>query len=368
MKKSQNERARVLDFLKKYGYNSSSYNILSNDKKYFFSEQEIEGVIAYVDITNTFLVAGDAVCSDSDVMKFVHEFRNFCRNMGKDCCFQATTKKFKEVLEIMGFGYIKIGEEPFFDLASWNLSGSAFMTLRNHISYAKRNGLSVIEYKPKERRNGKIEKQIALISEGWLKEKKTGEFSFLVGGPSFKEPGDRKYFLVVNKKKNIEAFLVCVPFFARHGMYFDIMRRKKKTIKGTTELLVTEAFQTLKEEGYSLVSLGSAPLSNVTSDKEKGQFIRQVLKFAYNNLNYFYHFKPLYHYKQKFGPTFWEPKYLAYYPPNFKPKYIFTVLKAYDPGGINDFLLSNIKSLWEKLKIPPIYITKKTQETISRKH
>ncbi|MBU1135617.1 MAG: DUF2156 domain-containing protein, partial [Nanoarchaeota archaeon] len=233
---------------------------------------------------------------------------------------------------------------------SWNLSGSAFMTLRNHVSYAKRNGLSVVEYKPKEKRNKKLEKQVEDISKKWLKKKKTGEFSFLVGGPSFKEPGDRKYFFVFNKKKNIDAFLVCVPFFARKGIYFDIMRRKNNTIKGTTELLITETFQMLKEDGCSLASLGSAPLSDVTSDKEKRQFIRQVFKFAYNNLNYFYHFKPLYHYKQKFGPTFWEPKYLAYYPPNFKPKYIFTILKAYDPGGINDMFLTSIKTIWSKLK------------------
>ena len=341
---------RVLETLRKHGYNSSSFNILTEGKKYFFSEGGTEGVIAYADIADVFIAAGDAVCSDQDVMQFVHEFRKFCKKEGKDCCFQAISKKFRDVLDLMGFGYIKIGEEPFFDLSVWNTAGSRFEGLRNEINHARRIGFMVKEYEPLKSRNEKYERQMMELSKQWLKERKSGEFSFLVGSPSLEDPGERKYFIVLNPEDDVEAFLVCVPIFARNGLYFDIMRRKEKPEKGTTELLITEAFRTMREQGYSVATLGSAPLADITKEEEKNRLIQKSLEFAYNNLNYFYHFKPLLRYKQKFGPTTWESKYFAYYPPGFKVKYIYAILKAYDPGGISEMVLSNIRAFWKKIR------------------
>ncbi|MFH1977820.1 MAG: DUF2156 domain-containing protein [Candidatus Aenigmatarchaeota archaeon] len=341
---------RILDLIRKYGYNSTSYNILIGNKKYFFSEKGIEGVIAYIEIADIFLVAGDPVCDDQNIINFVHEFRLFCRRNNKDCCFQAISKKVKDILEIMGFNYIKIGEEPFFDLDEWNTAGGRFMDLRNEINHAKKDGFRVEEYRPLEKRDRDYEYHMAALSELWQKSKKTGEFSFLVGTASLDDPRDRKYFLVFNQENKLEAFLVCVPIFSRNGVYFDILRRKEDPEKGTTELLITDTFRILREQGYKLVTLGSAPLADVTKDEKKKEFIYKALDFAYNNLNYFYKFKPLFNYKQKFGPTFWEPKYMAFYPPNFKSKYVFAILKAYDPGGISDILLSSFKGIWKNVK------------------
>jgi lysylphosphatidylglycerol synthetase-like protein (DUF2156 family) len=44
----ENEAVRVQELLKKYGYHSQSYNILRNDKSYFYSSAGFEGAIAYV--------------------------------------------------------------------------------------------------------------------------------------------------------------------------------------------------------------------------------------------------------------------------------------------------------------------------------
>ncbi len=344
------EREIVRELLKKHGYNSASYNILKEDKQYFFSQKGIEGVIAYVDVADVYLAAGDAVCSDSDMIHFVHEFRKFCKKSGKVCCFQAVSKKFRDVLDLMGFGFFKIGEEPFFDLNAWAMAGQKFKDVRNNINHAKREGFSVIEYRPLEVRVPKHERQMNQLSKKWLEEKKTGEFSFLVGSVSLKNPGERKYFLVLNRRDSVEAFIICVPFHARKGIYLDIMRRKEKPERGTTELLITETFRILKEQGYSLASLGAAPLADVTTDEEKKQLIQHALDFAYHNLNYFYRFKPLFEYKEQFGPSFWEPKYMAYYPPNFRTRYIYAVLKAYDPKGITDIVLSNLRSIWKSIR------------------
>ncbi len=50
------------------------------------------------------------------------------------------------------------------------------------------------------------------------------------------DPGERRYFLVL-KDDQVEAFVVCTPIYARNGICFDLMRRKEKTLRGTSQLL-----------------------------------------------------------------------------------------------------------------------------------
>ncbi|MCK4694144.1 MAG: DUF2156 domain-containing protein, partial [Candidatus Cloacimonetes bacterium] len=111
----ENEVVHVLELLKKYGYHSQSYNILRNDKSYFYSSSGIEGVIAYVVKVNVAMAAADPVCDPSNIHLFVTEFRMFCKERKLLCCFQSITERCKDVLEKMGFGMIKVGEEPIFD-------------------------------------------------------------------------------------------------------------------------------------------------------------------------------------------------------------------------------------------------------------
>jgi phosphatidylglycerol lysyltransferase len=344
-----NVRTNVRQLLKLYGHNSSSYHLLKEDKQYFFSQKGVEGVIAFVEHAGVVLVAGDPLCSEQNMIPLIYEFRKYCETKKKDCCFQAITKKCRDVLDVMGFGYIKIGEEPFFDLTEWTIDGSVFKDVRNAAHHAENSGLKVIEYKPLEFRNKNYEAEIAILSRKWLSKKKTGEFTFLVGSPSLDDPSDRKYFLVVDSSNILHAFLVCVPIYARKGIYLDIMRYKDKPLRGTTELLIREVFRMLKDQGYALASLGSAPLADVTSDEQKKQLIQHALKFTYNNLNYFYRFKPLFAYKQQFGPTQWEPKYFAYYPPFFKAIFLYAILKSYDPSGIRNLAVAPVRTFWNKL-------------------
>ncbi|MCP4608982.1 MAG: DUF2156 domain-containing protein, partial [Planctomycetes bacterium] len=144
----ENHQDRVLKLLQLYGHQSQSYNILRDDKTYFFSPSGIEGVIAYVVNANVALVAGDPICDPSDFPQFMFEFKQFCKSQKLFCCFQAVTDRCKSVLQKMGFGIIKIGEEPFFELDKLSWSGGKFSDLRKDTNSAKRHGLAVIEYFP----------------------------------------------------------------------------------------------------------------------------------------------------------------------------------------------------------------------------
>lgn len=347
---SENDLNRVMELLKRYGYQSQSYNILRSDKSYFFSPSGIDGVIAYVVYVRVALAAGDPVCAQSDLPTFVAEFKLFCRAHGWRCCFQAITDRCKTDLENMGFDIIKIGEEPIFELAKLSWEGGKYGDLRKDINSARRHGLTVVEYCPLAGRRHDWEKQMEELSAIWKEFKGSGEFSFLIGEPSLDAPGERKYFLALINNQ-VEAFIVCAPIFARNGIYFDLMRRRQKPLRGTSQLLITESFRLLKEQGYAMATLGAAPLaSEHVDDPTQNHIIEMALKFAFDRLGYFHRFKPTYRFKEQFAPTSWEGHYLAFGSHRFNPIILYALLKAYDPSGVTGKLLRQIQHAWRGIR------------------
>ncbi|MCD6380383.1 DUF2156 domain-containing protein [bacterium] len=341
------ENVRVQELLKKYGYHSQSYNILRDDKSYFYSPSGIDGVIAYVVKANVAMAAADPVCDLSNIHSFVSEFRMFCKERKLLCCFQSVTERCKTILEEMGFGMIKMGEEPIFDLEQFSLSGSKFRSLRKNINQAKKRGLTVVEYCPLLKRQKGWEKDMEELSAIWKEFKGSGEFSFLIGEPALDKPKERKYFLALLDNK-VEAFVVCIPVYTRNGIYFDVMRRKEKTFNGMAQLLFTESFRILKDQGYAMATLGTAPLSyEHVGDPDQSRIIKLALKLAFNRLGHFYRFKPLYKFKKQFGPTFWEGRYLAFSSKVFNPVILYALLKAYDPTRVTRKLLNQLNFAWK---------------------
>jgi phosphatidylglycerol lysyltransferase len=323
---------------------------LLDDKSYFFSEINIEGVIAYVVRTNVAVVAGDPVCAQTDINAFIEEFLLFCRIKKMRFCFQSITERTKTILSEMGMNIIKVGEEPIHKLRDFTIQGSKFRSLRKSINQAKRKGLEIEEYFPMVQRNPIWERDMNELSEIWKRSKGSGEYSFLIGKPSLHEPGDRRYFLAICNE-HVEAFVVCTPIYSRAGIYFDVMRRREKTISGLPQLLFSECFLKFKEEGLEIATLGTAPLSyEHTVNEDESKIIKAALKLAFNHLGYFHRFKPLYNFKRQFYPSSWEGRYLAYSNLTNLPIILYALLKAYDPTAIKDKLLQQINIAWLKIR------------------
>ena len=345
--KNADDRGRVLGELRRFGYQSQSYHILGDDKSFFFSPSGVSGVIAYVVHAKVALGAGDPVCAPSDLPAFINEFSSFCRSRGWRCCFQAVTERCHDILVDLGFGAIKIGEEPIYDLRTISWDGGRFRGLRRDIRVGKKHGLVVVDYRPLSERRSDWETQMEELSATWEKFKGSGEFAFLLGEPSLSDPGERKYFLALLDDE-VEAFVVCTPIYARNGIYFDLMRRKERPLSGTSQFLISESFRLLREQGYEMATLGTAPLSNQhVDDPTRSLIIGRALDLAYGRLGSFHRYKPIHEFKNQFGPTSWESRYLAYRPPGFNPIMLYALLKAYDPSGITGKLSRQIHHAWE---------------------
>lgn len=347
----------IKDLLKKYGYNTSSFQLLTSGMTYFTSPSGISGVIGYLVIGNIFVCAGDPLCSDDDIFNFVHEFRLFAKSKKKKCLFLQVSEKVEKKLRIMGFGSLKFGEEAVISLNEYTFEGREKRVVRQHASRAKNAGveISLLSSKAEER-------EITYLSEDWLSGRKTKGFSFLLGLDPLDEK-DEKFIFVAKEEDEIVGYLTAVPIYARNGFYFEDVIRSVDAPSGTNQLLIKYAIEFLKEKGFSIVTLGTAPLGKLRDDDTvEHRRINNVLNYAYEHLNGFYNFKGLYEFKSNFVPSVWEKKYLCFYPEKIKANYFVAIVRAYTGKRLSGLAFLQLK----KLATQPMAPLKKIAEPIKK--
>lgn len=333
------QRARKL--VKAYGDNPIAYLALENDKKYFFGNT-VEGVVAFTVVAEVAVCCGDIICEEKNGKVFLDEFITFCNNNGWSINMLDVTGKFLSIYKSAGFGHVKYGEDAMFKLSEYNLAGGKVAKVRAAINHAIKAGIYVEEYKPNESKNHHIEKEINEVSKQWLAGKKSSELSFMLGGVGLENPMDKRYFIAYGKDHKIMGFVVFIPFEGGNGYLADITRRLPNAPQGVLEKIIYDAFMLMKEEGIQWGSLGLVPLVNVRKD-DNTIIAGRLFEFIYENLNNMYGFKALYRAKLKYAPTNWETRYMVYLPAFFTHKIAYSIVKAQNPKGISDYILSQLK-------------------------
>ena len=322
------DKEKIREFLKQHGFNPISYIAIENDKKYFFGDA-VHGAIAYAIAGGVAVCAGDPICDEKDTIILLSEFIKFCRQNDYGICFCQVTSNYLDYYKAIGFGIAKYGEEAMFDLSVYDIkSGGKTAKIRNAINHANRLGIEVSEYKPSEGRDRHLEEKITQVSKEWLSVKKTKELSFMLGSVGLENPMERRYFVATDADKKVLGFIVFTPFLGGNGYHADVTRRRSDAPIGVMEKLVITAFNTMKSEGVKWGSLGLAPLHNVNNSTEPKPIMNVALSYVYEHMNNIYGFKTLYHYKNKYSPTEWQHRYLAYYPDVFTPQIAYAIVKA----------------------------------------
>jgi len=336
------DKEQVFKIVSKYGQNPLSYLALENDKKYFFAKG-YEGVISFAVVNDVAVVCGDIICSDDDAPIFLAEFMGFCKENNYSILLLDVTEKFLELYKTMGFDSTKYGEDACFLLEEYNLKGGKVAKVRAAINHANKAGITVSEYKPKQQRDIEIEKEIKDVSREWLASKKSSELSFMMGGIGLEEPYNRRFFVARDASKKMLGFAVFIPYDGQKSYLADVTRRRNNAPQGVMEKLIYDGFMVFKEEGATWGNIGLIPLANVREDNVRAKLTTILFEFIYENLNNVYGFKPLHHAKEKYAPTHWQSRYLAYYPKLFTPQLAYAIVKVQNPKGVRDYILPMLK-------------------------
>jgi phosphatidylglycerol lysyltransferase len=297
------ELARQL--LQQYGSSALDYFKVYPDKFLFFNP----GKTAFISfkVTRYFaIVLEDPVAgNEAQKMEMIGLFEEFCTQNGFISAYYRVPEKSLSMYTSSGFKFLPIGEEAVLDLTAFTLDGGKMKTTRSAISRLTAEGyrLKVYQEPIKEGLLQKLEK----VSDNWLDELKQKEVAFTQGVFDTTILKTQTIITVEDDEEKVYAFLNLIPDYVASEATYDLIRKVSDAPNGVLDMLLAKTFIYLKEQGYSAVNMGLAPLSGM----EGVNVTQKTIKYAYENFKVFGQFKGLRKYKEKFYPS-WEKKYLIY--------------------------------------------------------
>ena len=303
---SREELMLAKDLLISYGNSSLDYFKTLPDKLIFFSESK-SALISYRISGNFAVVLENPVAKNPDEMqKCIIEFDKYCYESGMKSIYYRVPEESLGIYKKLHKKDLFLGQEGVVDISIFNLNGGAKKPLRNAINKVIDRGFTATIHTPPIK-DGLLQK-IKSVSDDWLLDMDRKEIIFSQGMFDWEELKQQTIITVENPEEKIIAFLNIIPDFAKNEATYDLIRKTKDAPNGVMDFILIELFKYLKTQQISFVNLGFAPMSGLN---DAHTFPEKSMKFAYEKIRSFAHYKGLREYKEKFDPQ-WNNKYLIY--------------------------------------------------------
>ncbi len=300
------DTAKATELVKKYGNSPLDFYKTYNDKLYYFG-QVVEGFIAFRTTGIFAVVLEKPVCADNDeAIIIITEFEKYCNGMGLRPIYYRVSEEDLPIYKLCGKKALKIGQEAIVDLETFVLTGKEMKPIRNAVNKISASGfvLKVLEPPIKE---GNIQK-MKQVSNEWLSSDRKKEVVFTNGIFDSTILKNQTILIVENSEEKIVAFTNLIPDYVPEEATYDMVRKSNDAPNGVIDFLFIQMFEYLKSQGFKKVNMGLAPMAGI---EQAENITEQTIKFAYENIRLFWHYRGLREYKEKFGPR-WINKYLIY--------------------------------------------------------
>jgi phosphatidylglycerol lysyltransferase len=290
----------------RFGKSSLDYFKTAPDKLLFFSYDD-NAFLAYR-VTGTFAVVLEdpVAANDLEMTRCIREFDDFCYRSGLKSIYYRVPGDSSEVHQAMGKRKLFLGQEGKVDLSTFTTEGGNRKSIRNSINKVTEQGYTAHIYQAPIK-DGLLQK-LRQVSDEWLKDTGRSEIIFSQGMFSAEELKQHTIITIETAEEKLVAFLNIIPDPARGEATYDLIRKTADAPSGVIDFLMVKMFLHLKDQGYSFVNLGLAPLSGID---EPACFSEKSMKFAYEKIKAFAHYKGIRDFKEKFNPL-WQNQYLIY--------------------------------------------------------
>jgi phosphatidylglycerol lysyltransferase len=290
----------------KFGNSGLDYFKTYYDKQ-IFEPSGINAFIAYRTSGNFAVVLENPVAeSQADMKKCVLLFDEFCYENGLKNVFYRVPEESLPVYKEISKKSLFLGQEGIVDLNSFTLEGGKNKALRNALNKVVVEGYKSSIHIPPVK-DGLLQK-LKAVSDEWLDSTKRDEIIFSQGMFRWNELKNQTIITVENSEEKVIAFLNIIPDLSPGEGTYDLIRKTEDSPHGVLDFILVELFRYMKSQNYSKVNLGFAPMSGID---DPHTFSERTMKFAYEKIKSFSHFKGSRNFKEKFFPE-WHNKYLIY--------------------------------------------------------
>jgi len=303
---SEEERELADNLIKAHGNSALDYFKTSEDKLIYVSESK-KAFVAYRISGNFAVVLENPVAENELEMKAcIAEFDRYCYESGMKSIYYRIPEESLDIYRQLKRKSLFLGQEGVVDLNTFKLEGGARKPMRNAINKVVDRGFKATIHEAPVK-DGILQK-IKSVSDEWLEDMERTEIIFSQGMFDWVELKQQTVITVENAEEKIVAFLNIIPDYAPNEATYDLIRKTKDAPNGVMDFILVELFKYLKEKQIRYVNLGFAPMSGLN---DPHTFPEKSMKFAYEKIRSFAHYKGLREYKEKFDPV-WYNKYLIY--------------------------------------------------------
>jgi phosphatidylglycerol lysyltransferase len=303
---TEEEISRAKNLTQQFGNSSLDYFKTYSDK-FIFAPDNVNAYIAYRISRNFAVVLENPVAENSDAMKkCISSFSKFCYDNGLKAIYYRVPKESLSVYNELSLKSLFLGQEGVVDLNTFSLDGGEKKSVRNALNKITEQGYATRIYPP-PLSDGLIQK-LKSVSEEWMKLTERNEIIFSQGMFVEKEIKGQTVISIENREEKIMAFLNIIPDYVKNEGTYDLLRKTADAPNGIMDYIIIELFKYFKTIGIQYVNLGFAPMSGLN---DPHSFPEKSMKFAYEKIRSFSHYKGQREYKDKFNPK-WQDKFLIY--------------------------------------------------------
>lgn len=309
---------------------TNGYLALLKDK-YLMFDGPGDAFLMYGVSGKSWICMGDPIGKCEHMKELIWDFHEMANLHQGWTVFYEISEKFIPYYLDIGLTLIKIGEEGKVPLSSFSLEGSAGKDFRYSVKRMEdKEGYHFEIIQPED--VAKHEDELKSISHAWLETKNTKEKGFSMG--SFGIGYLSNFPLAVIKKGDLIAAFANIWIGAeKEELAIDLMRYDPGISSATMEYLFVKLMLWGKENGYRYFSLGMSPLSGL-ENRTLAPLWNKIGATIFTHGEYFYNFKGLRAYKEKFNPI-WEPRYIAL-PKGFKQMFVLKDVALLIAGGTKE--------------------------------
>lgn len=343
-------------FVLKYGWNTTSYQILNPGIERWFAPP-LEAVVGFSATKNMRVVAGAPICSKENLKKVVEKFEtDASENKQKVCYFCAESRLESATADSKTHSKFLLGAQPVWNPKNWADIVKKHKSLRAQLNRARNKNVKVSEWtKEKAFENPRL----AECLKQWLDSKGLPPLKFLVETETLSRILDRRIFVAETEEK-IVGFVLLSPVVTRCGWLFEQFIHCPGAPNGTVELMIDAAMRTLADDGCDYATLGLAPLSKRAKIEpfENPLWLKIVLAWMRKHGQRFYNFDGLDAFKAKLQPENWEPVFAISNERKITPKTLYAIASAFSgnapiklfTGGLFKAAATELNWLKQKLK------------------
>ncbi|OIK06102.1 DUF2156 domain-containing protein [Streptomyces monashensis] len=303
--------SRILDAIRTHtaSENPSSFLTLNSGNS-VFTVPGTDGVVVYRRTGRWAVQFGGPFAAEEDYDTLLDAFRQRARDEGLGVVGVQLQRADAERYARRGFTVNQVGASWAVSLAEFTLRGTKFMQLRNKISRAHRNGLTIQEADAAD-----VREAIAAIDAAWLGSKGGAQqLEFLVGQIGGPAQAHRRLFVGTIDGAPVAYISYSPVYGSRAGWMHDLSRRIPEGSPGLMEAINAHAIEVFRAEGVAWLHFGFTPFTGLDASHEldgHSPAFQWLMHALWAEGAALYPAQTQLSYKQKWAPDLSIPEYVA---------------------------------------------------------